>query len=103
MDVDKVRKRVVAPTQFLSCEWTGRGGAEKPNHLHRLLCAHRERPRRRTAEQRDELAADHSRTSSVLALTGLRKSHARTPTTLLAITASTIVNPNSAICTGSST
>src|SRR6516225_3604661 len=66
-------------------------------------CARRERPRgSRAAEQRDEVAPLHSITSSALVLACLRKSYDRTPTTLLAITASTIVKPNSAICTGSS-
>src|SRR5262249_48932391 len=45
----------------------------------------------------------HSITSSARVLACFRKSHARAPTTLLAITASTIVKPSSAICTGSST
>src|SRR5262249_30903589 len=37
-----------------------RSGVEQPNHRHRrLLRARRERPRRRAAEQRDELAAPH--------------------------------------------
>src|SRR5262245_13873968 len=39
--------------------------AEKAEHLHLgLLRARRQRPRRRPAEQRDELAASHSITSS---------------------------------------
>jgi hypothetical protein len=39
--------------------------AEEPDHRHRLLQrSRRERPRRRAAEQRDELAAFHSITSS---------------------------------------
>src|SRR5205814_6662771 len=44
------------------CEWSGRCAVEKTDHRHRrLLRARRERPRRRrTAEQRDELAAFHS-------------------------------------------
>src|SRR5262249_48598636 len=34
-----------------------RSGVEEPDHWHRLLlCTRRERPRRRAAEQRDELA-----------------------------------------------
>src|SRR6516225_785304 len=42
-----------------------RRAAQEPNHRHRrLLCARRERPSRRAAEQRDELAALHSITSS---------------------------------------
>src|SRR5262245_21592177 len=46
-----------------------RGDAEEPNHRHgRLLRVRRERPRRcRAAEERDELAAPHSITSSALA------------------------------------
>src|SRR5262249_3452786 len=47
-----------------------RRGAEKPNHRHRrLLRPRRERPRRRAAEQRDELASFHSMTSSARAST----------------------------------
>src|SRR5262245_5648262 len=70
----------------------------------RLLRARSERPCSRcAAEKRDELASLHSITSSALVLACLRKSYARLPTTLLAITASTIVKPNSARCTGSST
>ena len=47
-------------------ERVGRCGVEEPDHRHRrLLRARRERPRRRrAAEQRDELAAFHSITSS---------------------------------------
>src|SRR5262249_41957442 len=46
-----------------------RSAAHKPDHRHRrLLRVHRERPRRRAADQRDELATvDHSMTSSALA------------------------------------
>jgi hypothetical protein len=45
----------------------GRSGGYEPDHRHRLLRAHRERPRSRTAYQRDELAALHSITSSAIA------------------------------------
>src|SRR5262245_47775087 len=42
------------------------GDAEEPNHRHgRLLRVRRERPRRRAAEQRDELAAFHLRGHSI--------------------------------------
>src|SRR5215831_13441068 len=45
-----------------------RSAAEISDHRHRLLRAHRERPRRRrAAEQRDELAPFHSITSSARA------------------------------------
>src|SRR5262249_59786326 len=52
--------------------WTAdrrRGRAPEPDgrQLARLLRARRERPRRRTAEQRDELAPLHSITSSAVA------------------------------------
>src|SRR5262249_38178253 len=41
---------------------------EKPNHRHRrLLRTRRERPRRRAAEERDEVAPRHSITSLALA------------------------------------
>src|SRR5262245_31061200 len=47
------------------CGVLGRPGAEIPDHRHGLLLrARRDRPRRRAAEQRDELAALHSITSS---------------------------------------
>ena len=43
----------------------GRPAIEKPDHRHRrLLRARRQRPRRRAAEPRDELAPSHSITSS---------------------------------------
>src|SRR5262249_59764160 len=49
-------------------ELAGRFQAEKPDHRHRrLLRMRRERPRNRAAEQRDELAARHSITSSARA------------------------------------
>src|SRR5262249_54323278 len=46
-----------------------RCAAEEPDHWHRALlrCARRERPYRRAAEQRDELATLHSMTSSARA------------------------------------
>src|SRR5262249_41480539 len=45
-----------------------RSTAQKPDHRHRgPLRARRERPRSRAAEQRDELAAPHSITSSARA------------------------------------
>src|SRR5262249_20011660 len=44
-----------------------RGDCGKPDHRHRRLLRHRERPRRRAAEQCDELAAFHSITSSASA------------------------------------
>src|SRR5262245_65381998 len=51
----------------LSCHRC-RQAAEKPDHRHlRLLRQRRERPRRRAAEQRDELAPLHSITSSASA------------------------------------
>src|SRR5262245_30586286 len=46
---------------------TSRRAAEKPDHRHCLLRARRQRPCRRAAEQRDELAAFHSITSSASA------------------------------------
>jgi hypothetical protein len=54
-------------------EWVRREGMKKSDHRHRrLLCARRQRPRRRRAtEQRDELApfhcCNHSITSSARA------------------------------------
>src|SRR5262249_17993388 len=50
------------------CAPFGRTTEEKPDHWpRRLLRVRRERPRCRTAEQRDELAAPHSITSSAIA------------------------------------
>src|SRR5262249_29696188 len=42
----------------------GRTRTKKSDHRHRLLRACRDRPGRRTAEQRDELAPSHSISSS---------------------------------------
>src|SRR5262249_11360604 len=48
-----------------------RSGMQKPDHRHRrLLRAHRERPCRSAAEQRDELAPLHSITSSAVCRNG---------------------------------
>src|SRR5262249_29513781 len=48
----------------------GRPDVDEPDHWHRrLLRARRERPRRRAAEKRDELASFHSITSSASAST----------------------------------
>src|SRR5262245_10767655 len=44
-----------------------RGAPEEPDHRHRLLRPRRQRPRRRAAEQRDNLAPPHSITSSARA------------------------------------
>src|SRR5262249_42997054 len=44
-----------------------RGVPQETNNRHRLLRARRERPRRRAAEQRDEIASLHSMTSSARA------------------------------------
>src|SRR5262249_23059814 len=52
--------------QNVLCERILRVGAEKPNDRYRLR-ARRERPRRSTTEQRDQLAALHSITSSARA------------------------------------
>src|SRR5262245_60547106 len=49
------------------CKGSWRPAAEIANHRHRLLRARRERPRCRATEQRDELAAPHSITSSARA------------------------------------
>src|SRR5262249_54511257 len=50
------------------CEAGSRGASEKSDYWHRpLLRTHRERPRGRAAEQRDERAALHSITSSARA------------------------------------
>src|SRR6516162_7029778 len=48
-----------------ACTIDWRRAAKEPNHRHRrLLRTHRERPRCRAADQRDERAAPHSITSS---------------------------------------
>src|SRR4051812_7181240 len=51
-----------------SCVCFGRARVQQPDHRHRwLLRVRRERPCRRTAEQRDDLAPPHSITSSAIA------------------------------------
>src|SRR6516162_5234556 len=60
--------------------------AEEPDHRHgRLLRARRERPRGRRAEQRDEIASDHSITSSARASSvgGIVRPSARAVTRLI--------------------
>src|SRR5262249_56063394 len=53
---------------------------DEPDYRHRrLLRAHRERPCRRAAEERDEVAASHSMTSSARASNGLHYSALRPP------------------------
>jgi hypothetical protein len=50
----------------LRAERSARSGTKKSDHRHRrLLRARRQRPRRRTAEQRDEFAALHLRGHSI--------------------------------------
>src|SRR5262249_26596100 len=73
-------------------ECSGRSAVEEPDHRHRrLLRARRERPDRRTAEQRDEPAALHSITSSARArsVDGTSKRSARA--VLRLITSSNLV------------
>src|SRR5262249_15094523 len=66
LTLDKAVLTQAAPERFH--KWyvrSGRRAVEKSNHRHRrLLRARRERPRRRTADERDEVAAVHSITSS---------------------------------------
>src|SRR5262245_17827688 len=58
----------LAECRQIACTIDRRRAAEKSDHRHRwLLRVRRQRPRRRTAEQRDERAAPHSITSSALA------------------------------------
>src|SRR5262245_31701368 len=64
--------KALAECGQISCTIDRRRAAEEPNHRHRrLLRARHERPRRRTANQRDELAplhcCGHSITSSARA------------------------------------
>src|SRR5262249_52275789 len=68
-------------------------GAEKSDHRHRrLLRTRRERPTgRRAAEQRDELAAPHSITSSVRASTGIGISRPSALAVLRLMTSSNLV------------
>src|SRR5262249_58990107 len=76
-----------------------RSVVEEPDHRHcRLLRARRERPRRRTAEQRDELAAFHSITSSARASTAAGISRPSALAVLRLITSSYLVGA----CTGKS-
>src|SRR5262247_584489 len=51
----------------IACTISKRRAAEESDHHHRLLRARRERPRGRATDQRDELAALHSITSSAVA------------------------------------
>src|SRR5262249_15105522 len=64
-----LRGQTFAPCSNHVCGILRRPGVEEPDYRHRwLLCARRERPRRRrAAEERDELAALHSITSSARA------------------------------------
>src|SRR5262249_33772801 len=65
---------------------TGHKGAEKPDNRHLpLLRSRRERPRSRAAEQRDEIAALHSITSSASAsnLSGILRPSALAVLTLI--------------------
>src|SRR5262249_48952518 len=69
-----------------------RCAGEKPDHRHRaLLRARRERPRRSAAEQRDELVALHSITSSVRARTDVGISRPSALAVLRLITSSSLV------------
>jgi len=53
-------------SRFKRCERSRRCAAEYPDRRHRrLLRAHPKRPRRRTAEERDELTAFHARAHSI--------------------------------------
>src|SRR5262249_22661698 len=57
--------QTLAERRDLLAQRSGRSGIEEADHRHcRLLRARCERPRSRAAEQRDELAALHSITSS---------------------------------------
>src|SRR5262249_6303340 len=68
------------------------GAAEQPDHRHRpLLRSRGERPRRRAAEQRDELAAFHSITSSALNRTAVGNSRPSDLAVLRFTTSSTLV------------
>src|SRR5262245_30237404 len=66
-----------------ACRVAGPPAANEPDHRHRrLLCARRERPRRRAAEQRDELASPHSITSSARSHSGRPPNMYTTPAQL---------------------
>src|SRR5207247_1839078 len=83
----------------MSDQRTGRHAAEKTDHRHRLLRARRERPRRRrAADERDELAAFHSITSSARASSVGGTSMLRAFAVLRLITSSYLVG----FCTGRS-
>src|SRR5215469_13933464 len=59
--------KALAECGQISCTIDRRRAAEEPNHRHRrLLRARHERPRRRTTEQRYELAASHCPMSPLL-------------------------------------
>src|SRR5262249_12813364 len=70
-----------------------RSAVKEPNHRHcRLLCGRRERPRRRcAADERDELAAPHSITSSARASSDGGTSSASALAVLRLITSSNFV------------
>src|SRR5262245_51994202 len=76
-----------------------RDGAEEPDHRHRrLLRARRERPRRRAAKERDELAPFHSITSSARPISGSGMVRPRALAVFRLMINSTLV----ACCTGRS-
>src|SRR5262245_15090154 len=70
----------------------------KPPHAVALLCARRERPRGRAAEQRNKISPPHSITSSVRASNEIGGSRPSALAVLRLITSSNLV----AYCTGSS-
>jgi hypothetical protein len=67
LDITGLRQSLAQGGKAAPHRIAGRRGAEIADNWHRrLLRARRDRPRRRAAEQRDELAACHSITSSAM-------------------------------------
>src|SRR5262249_40431618 len=70
LDIARFRQGLAQGGEAAAHQIAWRHAAEKSDHWYRLLRARRERPRgRRPTEQRDELAALHSITSSARAST----------------------------------
>src|SRR6516164_7028985 len=75
-DIASLGQSLTERNDPLSCH-RSRQAAEKPDHWHcRLLGVDGKRPRRRAAEQRDELAPDHRMTAFAVRAIALRASRA---------------------------
>jgi len=100
LDVAQFAERLAQRVHLGALQRRGRGAkVADPRLLLRLLRPRRERPRRRAAEQRDELAPPHSITSSARASSMGGTSRPRALAVLRLITSSNFVG----CCTGKST